>query len=122
VRLLVDANLSPRVALLLAARGHDVEHVHDVGLLHASDVDIAEHAASAGRIVVTSDTDFGTILARTAGTAPSVLLLRHMNLIAPDEQALRIDAALIAARNELSNGCVITISRGRVRVRSLPLG
>ena len=37
MRFLVDANLSPRVAVRLRLEGHDVEHVGDVGLLTAED-------------------------------------------------------------------------------------
>jgi hypothetical protein len=37
MRFLVDANLPPRVAVLLREHGHDATHVADHGLLLASD-------------------------------------------------------------------------------------
>jgi predicted nuclease of predicted toxin-antitoxin system len=37
VNFVVDANLSPRIARLLQAAGHDAVHVRDIGLRDASD-------------------------------------------------------------------------------------
>ncbi|MDZ7576621.1 MAG: DUF5615 family PIN-like protein [Candidatus Nanopelagicales bacterium] len=45
MKLLVDANLSPRVAAALAEAGYDASHVADHGLLTASDEVIIEPAA-----------------------------------------------------------------------------
>jgi predicted nuclease of predicted toxin-antitoxin system len=121
VRLLVDANLSPRVATALTAAGHDAVHVHEVGLLRADDVTIARTASADGRIVITSDSDFGTILARTGGSSPSVVLLRHLNDATPKRQVEVVLSALGSAAEELAAGCIVTISKGRLRVRSLPI-
>ena len=122
MRLLVDANLSPRVAAALRAEGHDAVHVNEVGLLSADDVTIARKASADGRIVVTSDSDFGTILARRGGSSPSVVLLRHLNDTPPKRQAEIVLAALGSTADELAAGCIVTISKGRLRVRSLPIG
>ena len=46
MRLLIDANLSPRVAAQLADMGFDAIHVADVGLLTAADEAILEYAAA----------------------------------------------------------------------------
>lgn len=121
MRPLIDANLSPRIAVGLRDLGHDVLHVADVGLLHASDTEIASSAADAGRIIVSSDSDFGTILARTRGRAPSVVLLRHLNDTTPMRQMELIDAALTSGADALVTGAIVTVSRGRLRVRALPI-
>jgi predicted nuclease of predicted toxin-antitoxin system len=42
VRLLLDANLSPRIAKALVESGHDAVHVFDLGLADASDVVILQ--------------------------------------------------------------------------------
>jgi predicted nuclease of predicted toxin-antitoxin system len=44
VKILVDANLSPRVAEELARAGYESTHVRDHGLLSASDEQILKHA------------------------------------------------------------------------------
>jgi predicted nuclease of predicted toxin-antitoxin system len=63
VNYVVDANLSPRPAELLRDAGHDAVHVRDIGLRTASDDEIIDYAISTDRIVVSHDTDFGTLLA-----------------------------------------------------------
>jgi len=59
MRLLLDANLSPRVAQELRDAGYDVVHVADIDLLTATDAAIFERAAADGLVVVTADSDFG---------------------------------------------------------------
>ncbi len=49
----------PRAALgVMRSSGHSVEHVRDIGLGDATDARIAEHARSAGAVLVTRDLDF----------------------------------------------------------------
>jgi len=76
MRLLIDANLSPRVAAQLADAGFDAIHVADVGLLTAADEAILEYASARQLVIVSADTDFGELLAASPGRArPSVVLL-----------------------------------------------
>src|SRR5262249_42041039 len=67
VRLLIDANLSPRVAATLRDAGHEAVHVADIGMLGASDDAILTHAAVSGQVIVSADTDFGELLAVAGG-------------------------------------------------------
>ncbi|MGH3500165.1 MAG: DUF5615 family PIN-like protein [Nocardioidaceae bacterium] len=48
MRLLIDANLSPRIAARLRQEGYEVAHVQDVGLVTAADEDIVAHAGRSG--------------------------------------------------------------------------
>jgi predicted nuclease of predicted toxin-antitoxin system len=121
VRFLVDANLSPRVASLLASAGHDAVTVRDVGLASASDDDVLEHASSEERILVSHDTDFGALLAYRGLTAPSFILFRSSDPITPDEQAALIVANLEGLTGELEAGAIVVFARGRLRVRRLPV-
>jgi predicted nuclease of predicted toxin-antitoxin system len=69
VRLLIDANLSPKVAAALRKAGLESVHVGDVGLLTAPDRAILDYAAAGA----------------------------------------------------LEAGAIVTIARGRMRIRSLPI-
>jgi predicted nuclease of predicted toxin-antitoxin system len=69
VRLLIDANLSPRIAVALGKAGLESIHVRDVGMLTAPDRSILAYAVA----------------------------------------------------GDLEAGAVVTITRGRMRIRSLPI-
>lgn len=122
MRLLIDANLAPRVVAALTDAGHDAIHVFDIGLGTASDSEILERAAADERAIVSSDSDFGTLLARHNRSTPSVVLLRHSNDLSVDEQATLLVASLPLVEDELRRGAVVTLARGRIRTRQLPFG
>jgi predicted nuclease of predicted toxin-antitoxin system len=61
MRLLIDNALSPIVAEGLRRSGHDAIHVRDLGLAAADDVTIFERADHEERVLVSADTDFGTM-------------------------------------------------------------
>lgn len=46
MKLLIDANLSPRLLAPLRAGGFDATHVADIGLATATDSEIFDHAVS----------------------------------------------------------------------------
>jgi predicted nuclease of predicted toxin-antitoxin system len=104
VRRLVDANLSPRVVQALRDNGHDAAHVVDVGLATASDTEIAAHVEADGLIVVTADTDFPMHLALRRATSPSIVLLRRVTELSPDEHAQLLVANLPTVSDDLGAG------------------
>jgi predicted nuclease of predicted toxin-antitoxin system len=121
MKLLVDANLSPRIATWLADVGYDASHVVDHGLLAASDEKIASFAVSGGYAIVSADSDFATMLAFSGHTAPSLVLMRSVDRQTPAEQAQLLIANLPAVLDDLQAGAVVSFARGHLRVRRLPL-
>lgn len=63
LRFLIDNALSPDLAEALREVSYDAVHVRDLHLQVASDEEIFARAASEQRIIVSADTDFGTLLA-----------------------------------------------------------
>jgi predicted nuclease of predicted toxin-antitoxin system len=121
VKLLLDANLSPRVARLLKEAGHDAIHVADIGLLTATDPVILRAAAKEERILLTADSDFGALLALGSLASPSVLLLRSADHLRPSEQAELIAANLPQIAEDLEKGAIVSLTRDRLRIRELPI-
>lgn len=121
MRLLIDANLAPRVAAQLNRVGHDAVHVFELGMHTASDAQIVETALEDDRVIVSSDADFGALLAQRERSKPSFVLLRYAQMT-PDEQADLLESNLPRLADDLEAGAVVVLSRGAIRVRRLPFG
>jgi len=122
MKFLIDNALSPLLADLLQQAGHDAIHVRSIGLQHADDEVIFEHATAEHRIVVSADTDFGTLLAVRSSQQPSVVQFRGEGSRRPEALARTLLANLPQLVDALQNGSIVTFEPTRVRVRSLPLG
>lgn len=121
MRFLLDENLSPRLVELLAAAGHDVVHVGSMDLVSAPDPIILARAVDERRVLVTLDTDFGDLLARSQAEAPSIVLFRGNVTRRTDRHATLLLANLDTVAEDLEAGAVVVIGDGRLRVRRLPI-
>jgi predicted nuclease of predicted toxin-antitoxin system len=121
VRFLIDNALPPRLAALLIAAGHDAVHVREYNMQSAKDALILARALEESRIVVSADTDFGTLLAGMEASFPSFILFREPNLLSAEDYAGLLLPSLPLLGPELTNGCVAVFRSNRLRVRRLPI-
>lgn len=120
MRLLIDMNLSPRWAAWLGEQGHVAEHWASLGAPDAGDVEIMRFARNAGSVVLTNDLDFGTLLALSADSGPSVLLIRA-GVLAPEMIGGRVIECLARFAAEIGQGALVVLDDRRSKVRLLPI-
>lgn len=116
MRFQADAHVSRQMVAMLRGHGHDC-------LDHASipiakpDVDVLRDAAADGRIVITSDKDFGELVFSHRIETPGVVLLR-VDLPAEADRILFVESVLQLILQRLP-GSFITVTLGGVRARPI---
>ncbi len=86
-----------------------------------SDEEIFDFAQKDGRIIVSADTDFGTIIALRNERFPSIIIFRRTQNRKPAEQANLLISNMEQIKDSLIKGSIVIIEDIRIRIRSLPI-
>lgn len=121
MRFHLDQNQSPLLAGHLNNAGHDAIHVRDIGLRQAADSEILSWAKRERRVVISADTDFGELLAKSGDHTPSVLILRRHDRRRAQAVAELILVNLDTITDDLDVGAIVVFDQERVRIRRLPI-
>lgn len=119
MKFLIDNALSPLLSNLLLTAGHDSVHVRDRNLQHADDETIFDAAVAEHRIVISADTDFGTLTSFSGPKRISVILFRHPSPRRADQQAQLLLSNLSSFEEDLIHGAIVVLRQDRIRVRRL---
>jgi len=121
MRFLVDECVSPRVAVGLAAGGHEAAHVRDLRLAGEDDEAVVARARADGSVVITSDHDFGKIMFRRGYVRPSIIFLRDDAPGTASAVVRLLLSNLDTISEALDAGAIVSIDATRMRVRRLPV-
>jgi predicted nuclease of predicted toxin-antitoxin system len=120
MKFLIDNALSPILVKGLKEHGFDALHVRDIGMATASDDKNFEYALKQDRILISADTDFGTLLAFRESSKPSFILLRQTEK-RPSSQLKLLLSHIADLENDLNSGAVIVLEDNRIRIRKFPI-
>jgi predicted nuclease of predicted toxin-antitoxin system len=112
-------NLSPEWVVELSQHGWSAVHWSTIGDPSAEDSEIMDWAIANDHVVFTHDLDFGTALALTHATSPSILQMRSRDVL-PEDMGPLIIAALRTHEAELAAGALVVVDPKKSRVRVLP--
>jgi predicted nuclease of predicted toxin-antitoxin system len=115
--LLLDMNISPRLAARLRESGHDALHLRDQGLQRLSDEAVFEKARDERRILVSSTADSGDLASAAGRAGASVILLRTTSA-RPVRILPRLEAVLSTSGGALARGAVISVGDATHRIRA----
>ena len=120
MKFLLDVNMPPSLGESLTSLGHSYRWVPACMNPTASDADIIEEAVSTCEVILTHDTDFGTLLSFHGTTEPSVVLFRI------DKVNARLFFELLTANwslisQPLDEGSLVIFEEDKIRIRKLPI-
>lgn len=93
MKLLLDENLSPRLAALLQAEFPGTSHVHGLGLGEKDDLTVWQYAKGYEFSLVTKDADFNE-LSLLKGYPPKIIWIRRGNCATQEIKALLLENAV----------------------------
>lgn len=120
IEFLLDQGLPRSTVQHLQGMGLQSLHVGNLGLAAATDETILNAGRDRGAIVVTLDSDFHALLARSKASAPSVIRIRIQGLKG-DGVARVIQQVIQAVEGDLLAGAAVTVTERRLALRRLPL-
>lgn len=119
MKYLVDMGISPKAVLFLKSLGHEAVHLQELHLDHLTDPEIMKKARNEGMVILTHDLDFSELVANSGDSLPSVIVFRLRNM-RPENVSRYLEIVATEYENDLTKGAIISVTEGKIRVRSIP--
>ena len=120
MKFLANMGISPATVRFLRDSGYEVVHLHEERLDRLPDPDILHKARLEECVLLTSDLDFGELLAHSGEALPSVIIFRLSNM-RPESVNQHLVEVIERFGAELGRGVVVSVMDRRIRVRQLPI-
>ncbi len=120
MKFLANMGISPETVRFLRDFGHEAVHLHEEGLDRLPDPDILLKARREGYVLLTSDLDFGELLAHSGEALPSVVIFRLSNM-RPESVNRHLAEVIERFATNLERGVIASVTDRRIRVRQLPI-
>ena len=120
MRFLSDMGIVQSVSLWLKSQGHDAIHLNDENLFELPDILILEKAVVEKRIILTTDMDFGQLLAFNKSHKVSVIQFRT-STFTPFNIRNKLELLFEEFSDQLDGDFIIIIEDNRTRFRKLPI-
>ena len=120
IQIVIDMNLSPDWVDALSKHGWTSVHWSAVGDPRPPDREIMDWARAHNHVVFTHDLDFGTMLALTHASGPSVIQVRGQNVL-PSHMEPIVVTALKQHEIDLAGCALVVIDESKSRIRVLPI-
>jgi predicted nuclease of predicted toxin-antitoxin system len=120
MKFLANMGISPDTVKFLRGLGYEVAHLHEEGLDRLPDTDILRKARREGCVLLTSDLDFGELLAHSGETLPSVVIFRLSNM-RPESINQHMAEVIERFNTDLERGVIASVTDWRIRIRQLPI-
>ncbi len=120
MKFLTDQDVYAATVSFLSGLGHDVATAAQLGLAQADDAELLRVAGEQGRLFVTRDRDFGSLVF-VQGSGPGVIYLR---MLPPTQGAVHAEferVLTLYSEQELQESFLV-IEPGRHRIRKLTPG
>ncbi|HVW15165.1 MAG TPA: DUF5615 family PIN-like protein [Mucilaginibacter sp.] len=105
---------------MLKSLGHDALHLNEQSLHLLEDLSILEKAIAEKRIILTTDMDFGQLLAFNKHAHASVIQFRT-SVFTPGNIRQKLELVFEGFADQLDEGFIITVEDNRIRFRKLPI-
>lgn len=117
---MADLHISPKTIEALRKSGYTISRVTDHLPPTATDRQIIELGERLQASIATQDLDFSALIAQAGKTFPRLISLRVGNA-SPQEITMLLLALLPTVEKELSEGAIISVDDGGIRIRPLPI-
>lgn len=115
MKIKLDENLSPEIALIFQTAGHDVETVYSEGLVGLADPQLLEVCAKEGRCLITNDKGIGNVGIYPPENYAGIVVVRF-----PDQKTIHhhFEAAMVLANRLPADGLfgkLWVLHQGKIR-------